>query len=303
MARKFFANYTWHDLVIAPLAALLVAGLASYADAQTTNGKVTTAAPTYVTGNTSPLSLDTAGALRVTSTATANTLANGQATSATPSYTNATPNPLSLDLSGNLRSKDFSTVAQGTALGTTQGGLVMGSVTTAAPTYTTGQISPINMDTAGNQRVNLTTAIPAGANTIGGVNVIAALPAGGNTIGGVNVIAALPTGTNTIGTVVLGPLAGVQTNFTNFPTTATVIKASAGTIVAVTVPPSSVASQISFFDNASACSGTVRLIAVGLTQALGGVTYSVDLPAPITFTTGITACTSAGTIAASVMFQ
>jgi hypothetical protein len=70
----------------------------------------------------------------------------------------------------------------------------------------------------------LTGALPAGANTIGGVSLIGplasltgALPAGSNTIGGVSLIGplasitgAFPAGTNTIGGVsLIGPLASL----------------------------------------------------------------------------------------------
>lgn len=52
------------------LAALAIAGLSSPVFAQTSSGKVTTAAPTYTTGTIAPLSLTTGGALRVDATVT-----------------------------------------------------------------------------------------------------------------------------------------------------------------------------------------------------------------------------------------
>lgn len=52
-----------------------------------------------------------------------------------------------------------------------------------------------------NINVVVASALPAGANTIGGVNIASALPVGSNTIGGVNVASALPAGANVIGGV------------------------------------------------------------------------------------------------------
>lgn len=80
----------------------------------------TTTAPTYTTGNMVPLSVDTAGALRVTGSITAN--------NASVSTTGTAP------------------PASATYIG--------GSVTTAAPTYTTGQMNALSLTTAGSLRVD-----------------------------------------------------------------------------------------------------------------------------------------------------
>lgn len=199
-------------------------------------GSVTTASPTYTTGQISPLSLDTTGALRVNVTAggTSGTVAQGSTTSgqsgnliqgavttAAPTYTTAQTNPLSLDTSGRLRIDNSSwlgstaptvgsktsansipvviasdqgavtisgtvtanigttnglaldatlaklTITQGTALGTNTVALMGGSVTTAAPTYTTGQISPLNLTTGGAVRVDNSSWIGSTAPTVG----------------------------------------------------------------------------------------------------------------------------------------
>jgi len=90
---------------------------------------VTTAAPTYTTGQTNPCSMDTTGALRVTgaggggggvnqgsmTSGQQGTLIQGAATTAAPTYTTGTTNPLSLDLTGALR---VNVVAGGAAGGT-----------------------------------------------------------------------------------------------------------------------------------------------------------------------------------------
>lgn len=82
-----------------------------------TQAAVTTAAPSYTTGQTSPLSLDTAGALRVT---------------------------------GNFASG----VAQGSTTSGQVGGLTQAAVTTAAPSYTNAQTSPLSLTTAGALRTD-----------------------------------------------------------------------------------------------------------------------------------------------------
>lgn len=83
-------------------------------------GSVTTAAPTYTTGQISPLSLDTSGNLRITGTISAS--------NPSVSTTGAAP------------------PASATYIG--------GSVTTAAPAYTTGQMNALSLTTTGLLRVD-----------------------------------------------------------------------------------------------------------------------------------------------------
>jgi hypothetical protein len=94
---------------------------------QLTMGAVTTAAPTYTTGQTSPLSLDTAGNLRVTG--------------------------------GN--------VAQASTTAGQTGSLIQGAVTTANPIYTTGQTDPLSLTTAGALRTDNTSWLGSTAPTVG----------------------------------------------------------------------------------------------------------------------------------------
>lgn len=103
-----------------------------------TQGAVTTAAPTYTTGQTNPLSLDTAGNLRV------NVVTGGSS----------------------------GVVAQGSTTSGETGMLIQGAVTTAAPTYTTAQTSPLSLTTAGAVRVDAsaTTQPVSGAVASGGAN-------------------------------------------------------------------------------------------------------------------------------------
>lgn len=123
-------------------------------------GKVTTAAPTYTTGNLDALSLTTAGGLRIdgvyaaaTTNATAADLANvgGYVTTAAPTYTTGQLNPISLNTAGGVRIDGVSATA--TATGSTAM-LSGGAVTTAAPAYTTGQMDPLSLTTAGLLRID-----------------------------------------------------------------------------------------------------------------------------------------------------
>ena len=93
-------------------------------------GAVTTAAPTYTSGQTSPLSLDTSGLLRVnvvsgggSTTATAN--------SVTQSFANGTSNPIQADLTGGLK-----IVGTAANAATTAGNPVLIGATNGTNTYT-----------------------------------------------------------------------------------------------------------------------------------------------------------------------
>jgi len=119
-------------------------------------GSVTTAAPTYTTGQISPLSLTTAGLLRVDNSGVT------QPISGSVTANIGTSGSLALDATlAKL------TVAQGAALGTNTQALIGASVTTGAPTYTTGQISPLSLNTTGDLRVAL-ASVPSHAVTNAG---------------------------------------------------------------------------------------------------------------------------------------
>jgi hypothetical protein len=121
-------------------------------------GAVTTASPTYTTGQMDPLSLTTAGALRVdgsgvtqpvSGTVTANAGTGTFTVAGTVTANIGTTNGLALDTSVNglLLSQASTTSGQ-------KGPLIQGAVTTAAPTYTTGQTDPLSLTTAGALRVD-----------------------------------------------------------------------------------------------------------------------------------------------------
>jgi len=83
-----------------------------------------------------------------------NGLVGGSVTTSAPSYSTGQISPLSIDTIGGLRVTNPTITAQGTALGSTRTTLQGGSVTTAAPSYSTGQISPLSLSTVGNLRVD-----------------------------------------------------------------------------------------------------------------------------------------------------
>lgn len=237
--------------VFLALGLLAISQHAELAIAQVANGKVTTGAPTYVNGNTAPLSLDTSGNLRTSGAATVTG---------------------TVSLGAGTANVGVTGVAQGTALGSVFGNLGQGSVTTAAPSYTTGQIRPFSIDTNGNMRVIDASSIPAGANSIGTVG----LNAGTNTIGNINVAARTVT-------------ASAMTSLT---TAASVMVATPVSVVGFTAANFATGSEAVVYDNASACSGTVRFrVLLTLTNESANVYF----PTPLTFSNGVTVCKGAGT--------
>lgn len=80
-------------------------------------------------------------------------LIQGAVTTGAPTYTTAQTSPISLDTSGNVR-VTAAGIAQGSTTSGETGSLVMGAVTTAAPTYTTAQSSPLSLTTGGLLRVD-----------------------------------------------------------------------------------------------------------------------------------------------------
>lgn len=147
-----------------------------YVQASTTSGQngvldqgaTTTAAPTYTTGTTNPLSLNTSGGLRVDGSGStqpvSGTVTANQGTPNTPA--NKWPieivdsggvNIAAVNATNELKVEDVDLeLAQGSTTAGQVGPLVQGAVTTSAPTYVTGQTSPLSLDTAGNLRTTTT---------------------------------------------------------------------------------------------------------------------------------------------------
>lgn len=150
-------------------------------------GAVTTAAPTYTTAQTNPLSLTTAGALRTDASGTTQPVSGTVAATQSGTWTvqpgntanttawkvdgSAVTQPVSIgatvtvagSVTANIGSSgslalDASVtglqVSQGSTTAAQKGGLVQGAVTTGAPSYTTAQTSPLSLTTAGAVRVD-----------------------------------------------------------------------------------------------------------------------------------------------------
>jgi hypothetical protein len=160
-----------------------------YAQGSTTSGQngvldqgaVTTSAPTYTTGTTNPLSLDTSGNLRVLSTVSGTVTVVGNLTNnnaapaannvgvlsalanaANPTWTEGDQVLLSEDLSGHLRTRDSSDgpVTPGTVAATSI--LAGGQYNSTPPTLTNGQQVALQVDSSGRLLVdsNATTPTP-----------------------------------------------------------------------------------------------------------------------------------------------
>lgn len=149
-----------------------------YAQGSTTSGQngvlaqtaTTTAAPTYTTGTTNPVSTTTAGAVRVDGSASTQPVSGTvTANQGTPAVA-ANKWPIEIVDSGGVNIATVNatnellvtdtdlTLAQGSTTAGQLGPLVQGAVTTAAPVYITGQTSPLSLDTAGNLRTTTTIA-------------------------------------------------------------------------------------------------------------------------------------------------
>ena len=87
-------------------------------------------------------------------------------TTAAPTYTTGQISPLSMDTTGNLRVTGGG-VAQGSTTSGQSGNLIQGAVTTASPTYTTGQTSPLSLNTSGSLRTDTTSWLGSTAPTVG----------------------------------------------------------------------------------------------------------------------------------------
>ena len=89
-------------------------------------------------------------------------MVQGAVSTAAPSYTTGNINPLSLTTGGALRTNDSSFVAQASTTSGQTGGLIQGAVTTAAPTYTTAQTNPLSLTTGGLLRTQVAGDVASG---------------------------------------------------------------------------------------------------------------------------------------------
>lgn len=151
--------------ITATNASISTTGSSPPASATYIGGSVTTAAPSYTTGQMNALSLTVAGALRTDSSGTT------QPVSGTITANIGTSGSLALDATlAKL------TISQSTALGSNTLAMVGGSVTTAAPTYTTGNINPLSLMTTGALRIDNSSWLGSTAPTVGSKTSANSLP-------------------------------------------------------------------------------------------------------------------------------
>ena len=117
-------------------------------------GAVTTAAPSYTTAQTSPLSLNTAGGLRVDGSGVTQPVSGTVTANA---GTNLNTSLLALDSSVTGLS-----LAQNAATSGQKGILVQGAVTGVGNAFTSGNTSPINLNTQGAVRAELVPPVSGG---------------------------------------------------------------------------------------------------------------------------------------------
>lgn len=242
-------------------ASIALAALSTVAAAQVVNGKATTAAPTYTNGAASPLSLDTAGNLRVNCETGCGGGGGGG--------------------NVNITAVGGNTVTTTVPVSGTVSASVSGNVgVTSLPSI------PAGSNAIGTVGVTALPALPAGSNAIGtvGVTSLPALSAGSNTIG--NVGLAAPTSSN---------YSLIAANSTN----ATSVKASAGTIYEISLAniSASATAYLKLYDSASAptCgSGTPVARYLIPFASTGGAGSNLAINLGKSFSTGIAFCITAG---------
>lgn len=283
--------------------------------------------PGITAGNVTPLNCDNVGNLRTTVVsglpAGANTIgAVTQAGAWTVGLSAGSANVGSIDiLSSTGAALDFA--GQNAAAPRS---LEVGCQFNTLPTtVTSGNATPLQCDNKGNTLVNLSTAIPTGANVIGAVTqsggpwsanitqVAGAAISQGHGTAATAVRVELPTdgtgtvglnaGSNVIGTVGNVPVTSGGLNITSAVvpanTTAVVVKASAGQLYGVDGFSISTATPVyvKVYNATSATCGAGTPVARYMIPASGGVSGSGLVRSDsngVAFSTGITYCITAG---------
>jgi hypothetical protein len=248
-------------------------------------GSVTTAAPTYTTGQSDPLSLTTAGALRVDGSSVTQPVSGTFWQATQPVSIAATVN-VSAAQSGNWTSRvvgnagaimDFAgqnVAAPANSL------LVGGEFNTTPTTITSGNASPLQLDSAGNLLVNIKAGAGSGgtASTFG-----AAFPATGTAIGVMNSAGTAMTNLKvnasgalvTDGSAVTQPVSGTFWQTTQ-PISAASLPLPAGASTSANQPTAAAV--------ASTTSGQTGTLAFGATTT-GAPAYTTAQSNPLSLTT------------------
>lgn len=262
------------------------------------------------TGAATAANQPTNSAIAATTSGQTGNIVMGAVTTGAPTYTTAQTDPLSLDTAGNLRVNVVAGAAGGTSYAqasTTAGQNVSPAgcaVTTSSPTYTTAQTNPVSCDTTGALRVNVISATGvAQASTTSGQSIS---PIGGRTLNASpsdttaqTNLPVLDLAGNLRVATSASPYGGATTfNLTAAASTnATNIKASAGSLYHISAyNNSSTMAWVSFYNTAGTptCGTSVvwqTMIPANSTSGAGAVE---DIATPINFSTGIGICVTTG---------
>jgi hypothetical protein len=137
----------------------------------TAAGTATAASPTYVEGTPNPLSMDLSGALRVTGSFSASSVAT--ATAAAPAYGEGTSQPFSQNLTGDLRTIAKQSGAW-TVASTQSGTWNIGTVATITNPVAVTQSGTWNLN-----NITGTISLPTGASTLASQGLPGATPYNG----------------------------------------------------------------------------------------------------------------------------
>jgi len=292
-------------LSIAALAALAIFVQVDFGQAQTANGKATTAAPTYTNNSAQPLSLDLTGGLRVNCVTGC-----GGAGTVNSNITQVGGNNVTttLPISGSVTTTGTATVSGTVSLGA--GAASVGTVGLNAGSAIVGKVG-IDQTTPGTTNgVAINAALPAGSAIIGNVRIDQTTPGTTNGVQVNNSVTTIPGAAPA--TVLSSAIMAASTN-------ATSVKASAGAVYNVTVyNSSSTLAWLKLYNSASAptCgSGTPVARYLIPAVASGGAGSNIDIAAGSAFSTGIAYCvtglladadttaTAAGTMAVNITYK
>lgn len=295
-------------------------------------GAVTTAAPSYTTGQTSPLSLTTAGALRVDASASTQPV-SGTVTVVQPT-------------ASNLNAAVVGIASDNSTNSTAKLPVIAARANAAAPTWTEGNQAPLSVDLSGRQRTDVSSWIGSTAPSVGQKANASSLPvtlssdqvgtagtaaAGVQTIQGIasmtpvqvsqatasnlnaQVVGAAANGAAVSGNPVLGSgsdgtnartirtdtsgnqiVVGAAISCSRISTNVTTqnLRTGSGSLISVSFNPGATSAAI-LYDSTGAASGQIITFTTASPAQLYGLTFAG--PYGIPFTNGLTITTTGGT--------
>lgn len=295
-------------------------------------GAVTTAAPSYTTGQTSPLSLTTAGALRVDASASTQPV-SGTVTVVQPT-------------ASNLNAAVVGIASDNSTNSTAKLPVIAARANAAAPTWTEGNQAPLSVDLSGRQRTDVSSWLGSTAPSVGQKANASSLPvtlssdqvgtagtaaAGVQTIQGIasmtpvqvsqatasnlnaQVVGAAANGAVVSGNPVLGGgsdgtnartirtdtsgnqiVVGAAISCSRISTNVTTqnLRTGSGSLISVSFNPGAT-SAATLYDSTGAASGQIISFTTAAPAQLYGLTFAG--PYGIPFTNGLTITTTGGT--------